>query len=487
MSVVNHVDAFFKRANSIAYTPYLLIFAPLIVVCVRLALETATGHNLSNVHLVFNYFSGYLQLQIMLVAALALAAGQDWRRQVGAVSIGLAFCAWLPPVLDLIIPRSVETHTTYRYFEEFQWDFAAPYQLLGETITVWLGVVFMAFYAWWLTRSLARAAAAALGAWAALQVFAWAWIAYGLALFGHLGERAVDLMAACALATVFTIYAALNWKTLAPSLKRFNHALPWGLMAAIGARLAGQDWLAVGGKGLAMFAAFLLLTLANDYWDREQDAAAGGAARPITKDDLVVVLYFHVLLAFWTSLVFQAGFFLMVLFLSLGTAYHLPELRFKRLFCLGYKIEGGAAAAAFLFGAMGAERFPAGSWLPLFALLLFGGLALGSMFKDYKDIDQDRSDKIGTIYTRQLKHGRTLKGVHRFVALSTSGMFFAPPIWLYVAQEAALTAVAPLIVLAFLPAVLLLAIGDRKRAVELTMWSVALYLAAFLSVAPVLA
>jgi len=147
--------------------------------------------------------------------------------------------------------------------------------------------------------------------------------------------------------------------------------------------------------------------------------------------------------------------------------------------------------AAFLFGAMeislarslDGEGLPEGAWVLLFALLSFGAFSLGSMFKDYKDIDQDREAGIGTIYTRYLSKGRSLESIHWFVIISTTVMLLVPPVWLYVLDKPLKHSIV-LLVLALIPALLLKLMKNPKTAVGATLWAFNAYFMVLALIAP---
>jgi 4-hydroxybenzoate polyprenyltransferase len=279
-------------------------------------------------------------------------------------------------------------------------------------------------------------------------------------------------------------YSVFHPATMGPSLARVNHALPWGLAALLGARMAGQPWSLALVKSLAMVLAFQLVVIANDWFDRDADGAAGGTARPATHDDAVFSMLLQVLLLAWVATALPHSFAAVLLFFGVGLAYQLPALRFKRLFCLGYKLEGAAGAAAFLFGVGDMKGLPGdSSWVPWIALLAFGGFAFGCMFKDYKDIDQDRQARIGTIYTRYLARQFTLRAIHRFVVTGLAIGLLVPAVWLALRGEPLWRSVV-LAVLGVAPAVPLLRCADKRVAVERAFWCLDAYLLFLVFVVP---
>jgi hypothetical protein len=389
--------------------------------------------------------------------------------------------AWLPPLLEMVLFS--QPGRSYRFAREFYWHLAVPHQPIWETIGVWLGIALAAGFVALLTRSSARALIALVGAYAVMQFIGWVMPAAAerLALWPELrGVGIVSVYDFISILVALGVYLVWNRRSLAPSLKRIAHAIPCGLFAALGARMAGQPPGLAALKGLGIVAAGQLVVVANDYYDRTQDTA-GGVARPVTSDDLIAATFFQVLLTVWAGLLDPAAAFLVGLFFVLALAYHHPALRLKRLFCAAYKVEGVAAAACFLFGV--GSRSMGEPWVRTMAALAFGGFALGAMLKDYKDIAQDRANRIGTIYTRQLARGRTLRSVHLTVSLAVSASLLVPPAWLAL-RGAPQWHWLPLALSAPATALVLVLTRSPRAAVERGFIVLSGYLAALVVVAP---
>jgi hypothetical protein len=423
------LDGFVQRAAGIGYSPYLLVAVPVLVGSVRHGMEAMLGHPVRALEHAVNSVLFYLVLLMLMTAVVSFAAKRSHRETLGAVSLGLVV-AWLPPLLEMVLFS--QPGRSYRFAREFYWHLAVPHQPIWETIGVWLGIALAAGFVVLVTRSIARALIGLVGAYAVMQFIGWVMptAAERLALWPELrGVGIVSVYDFISILVALCVYLVWNRRSLAPSLKRVGHAIPCGLFAALGARMAGQPPGLVVLKGLAIVAAAQLVVVANDYYDRTQDAS-GGIARPVTRDDLVVATFFQVLLTVWSGLFDPPAAFLVGLFFVLALAYHHPVLRLKRLFCAAYTVEGVAAASCFLFGV--GSRSMGEPWVRTMAALAFGGFALGAMIKDYKDVAEDRANRIGTIYTRQLARGRTLRSIHWAVSLAVSASLLIPPVWLAV-------------------------------------------------------
>lgn len=483
MFIQDAIDSFFKRLMRIRYSAYLIILVPVAIACIRVFEEDIIHGLDTNVpFFVFHTIMFYQLMMMLILAAMRIATGRKHGEIAGAATVGLIL-GLLPPIIDIFIPG--QEGKAYHYINEFSWLFLSPRLMLGETITLYIVIAGFGIFTAWLTRSAKRTLLAIVCSYFTLQIFAWGWNALTLQIVDFTESYFIDIMNLIAILVIFAVYASLNYKTVLPSIRRVNHALPWGLAAMIAGRMAGGEWFFIAIVGLAAVLSFLLVIIVNDYFDREQDASAGGEARFVEKDDLIFSFYMQALMLAWFLNFYPKAFAAILLFFTITACYHIPELRFKRLFCLNYKIEGFAGAAFFLLGLYILGPFPEGLWAPVITLLVMGGFSAGSMFKDYKDIDQDRLDKVGTIYTLLSARGKSIESIHRFVAVLTLSLLVVPAIW-FVYLEKPYWQAAILLVMAAFPATLLLSIRNRKLAVESTMWAITCYFCALLFLVPVL-
>ena len=469
------LDRFYDRLSRIPHTPLLFLLVPPIIGTVRIFEEELLhGGKMNFDHGVYHVAIGYLLLQMMMLLALRVATGRPWRELTGVVSVGLLL-AWLPPVFDLWFTNPEHIH--YVYFREFRWSFVAGEQMAGESLTLWLVVFSAGVYAAWATRHPGRTLLGMLLGWSALQVYAWGWPALTIELFGQVAPRLqVDFMNFVALVLILLVWALLNPRTMWRSLARFNHALPFGLAATIAARMAGGEWLFVVPVGVGVALAFQLVVVANDYFDREQDAAGGAAARGATRDDMYVATLLQVYLLGWLLFFYPNAVGGMVLFLAGWACYHHPELRLKRFFPVSYVIEGLAGAASFIIGIYVLGPRPEGDWAPFWTLMAFSAFFAGSVFKDYKDVEQDRAAGVETFYTRNVELGRSPAVTHGFVVGVTVVTFLVTPLWYWVVGRPTWQ-VGLLAALACVPGGLLLLIPNRRLAVETTLLAYAAFLA----------
>ncbi len=497
MSLLRTIDIFMHRLCRIPASGWLFIAVPVIISCVRIGAEhlmfpwlgqiesSAIGLPFLLAHLL-DVTIFYVLLQLVLLMVLAVSSGRPWREVAGPASVGMVIC-WLPPLIDLFLPPQPERG--YAYFVSFSWDFTAPYQLMGETVTLWLAVLLSGAFVLWQTRAAWRTALALGLSYLAMQFMLWGWMAAARGLsrslgtplhtvgLGSFGFAAGEL---AGLILIATLHGVFRFQSLWPSLRRINHALPWGMVAAAAARLAGLAWPETILRGLVCILAFELVVVANDFFDQHQDGAAGGTVRPVGRDEMLLAHFLQILLMAWVVIIHPAGAYAVLLFFVLFLAYHHPDLRVKRLFGGAYLIEGLAAAACVVYGSQGGDAGPA---LPWMALLAIAGFALGCMFKDYKDIPQDRADGVETIYTRLIHGKMRAEHVHRGVVAVSTIQLLVPPTWLLL-RGAPIWHAAVLASLAAVTGALLLWVSDRTRAVESTMWGLGLYLLVFVVLVP---
>jgi len=395
----------------------------------------------------------------------ALLSALLWRaheRVANLVLVGLAF-GLLPPLLELFLPEGAPR--PFIWYREVSWTFFADDQPRGEGVTLWLLVAATGVWVWLATRSLLRALFGIAGAylmWPAITAVVLAFPATGLSTLGLL-------------AIAFVIWLAFRWRALARCVLRLNHGLPHGALAVVGALWVGRSLETGLERAAVMVLGVFVLLVHNDHYDRVEDQAAGRAPSS-TPDDVAWTTFFYVLLLLAVAprepmLALAGG-----AFLAFGFVYHHPALRLKERFCLSYLVEGAWAALAFLAGAAHGSGLAPGPSLLVPATAIFGGGALISMPKDWKDVAADRAARIPTLYVLLTRRERSERSVHRVVVVAVTLGLLAPPLWLFTTTDAAVGACAALALVALSPGALLWALADRGRAVELSLFAIAGYL-----------
>lgn len=478
----------FKRLSQIEYHVSLLIIVPVIVGGVRGVLESLligsrTDYVVSNLPILhFTVF--YMVLQMCIVALFAIVTGHEYKKFVGVVSVGL-MAAWLPPFLDggLLLAGLRQRHHLYFFFKEFSWNLCSERMLIGESIVLWMSLILLMVYLGWYSRSVIRAFLGGLLYYALIHILGHLWFVLVLAIVGTESRETIKHMDWIGLALVWLVYFIFNFKTMFPSVCRIGHALPWGLLAAIGARLSGYDWWSVVLHGMVFTAVVQLTIFLNDYFDSSMDAACGGKARPVTKNDAIFMSFIMAMLALHVFWIFPDRFYLIATFIAISSAYHLPGVRLKRFLGVSYLMEGTTAALAFMYG-IGLAGLEGVSFRAiLFTGMVFVGFLIGSIMKDYKDIDQDRTAGVNTLYTRLAGSTFNPGRIHVVISSLLTVALAIPAVYLFIAGESAGKLVL-LGVLALVPQVCLLAIGSKRAAVQSAIWGVNAYLGVLVFILP---
>ena len=486
--VIDLVNRICGSLSRIPFSVYLLVFVPVVIAggrCVQELLYFGMRPGFVPSSLPFlNYVVTYMLEQICVVAVFTIATGRNYREFVGVVSVGLLL-AWLPPFLDgaLLLVGIRQPHHMYVFFQEFSWHFFNDKQLIGESITLWISVLAVALYLAWRSRSVIRTLIGIFLYYALIQILGFLWPGCVIAIAGNLNVESQMYMDLIGLALFGIVYFFLEFKTMFPSTLRLGHALPWGLLAAIGARLSGHDWWSVVMYGFVFFAVVQMSVYVNDYFDRTMDGACGGKARPVTRDNVVFVLFFQAMLALHVFWMDADRFYLVATFIALSHSYHLPTIRLKRVLGVSYLMEGASAALALLFG-LGLEGLKGDPSLAFVCVCMaFLGFLVGSTMKDYKDVEQDRKAGVNTLYTRLTESTFTLGKIHVVISSLLTVALAIPAVYLFIVGQSAVELVV-LGVLALLPQVCLLAIGPKRAAVQAAIWGVNAYLGVLVFILP---
>lgn len=451
-----------------AYSTFTLATFAAFVGAGRLIGEAVTGSQvvLSTFADFFGFWLFYWQAFFLYALVLYLLVDQPWRRSINVILVGIFF-GLMPPVLDFLIAGFAPVR--YMYFRGFpaDWNVWIVNPALGvppgEAIVLWATILFTALYVAHKTRSVLRAAAALLLAYAvvvyesALLVVPVDWlITHGLMPEArwNLGSFSF-LLYAFQIFTAVGLYAIFQPRVAAHLLRRSLHATPFLLIAWCGAAFVGKptwDLLIYTGFLWLIFVAALAQ---NDYYDAQEDAAAGRGS-PLDLEDVrffnVTAVAIVVLLLVMNSMVGVA-----MLGIAVTTVlYSYPFYRGKRYFPSNLKMEGVWGGGSFLVGAFAAQEFaafghprwqlahlpsplsdmtPPGAFsLQTIAawLLVFGGYSLVAALKDYKDVEADRAAGVQTLYTLALRRGVAPARVNRVLAVLAGASLGAPFVILWV-------------------------------------------------------
>lgn len=425
-----------------------------------------TGVAMAN--LIVSRLCFYTNLYFIILFTLWCCLPRHLKGLGNAASIGVLI-GLLPPLIDPLLTPAGEP-IRYDFMNHWEWSFYSPdHQPLGETITVWIGILSSGLFCGLVSRSIPRGI---LGATICYALLALVNIATSSLLTDHvapLTDLRPWMMNIPMVLSAMVLWHIMRWKALVPRIRRMNHALPFIAIALLGAVWAGQPPLGLFVGPFLVALAFYTLLIHNDCYDREEDALAA-RTNPTSLNDVAWSSAFLGLLLFAGILhVMPTVVPIIVGIIAAGFIYHHPAVRLKQIFCMSYKVEGAWAALALTAGAAHAQFFA--PEVPLYAvtLLIAGGGALFSMPKDWKDIESDRRSAIPTIYVQRIQAGSTAEAVHRGVCTAILAATLAPPVMLGLVYG-----FAPSLLLPILPGLLatgwLARVTDRYLAVEGFYW-----------------
>lgn len=418
--MIRLVERLFRAAESRAWSVALALSAPTWVALIRMLLErylSFTERHLGRqplpwfLHIAFFYVA----LLTSLGAVLSVFVKVDWRKAHNLVGMGLLL-GTVPPLIDVVVLGRGQF--SYEYapgLATIPWLLYRPPNMLppGETAVLWASVLLMTAYAARTSRSVWRTAVVAL-------------VSYGMVLT-HLVlaptavsviARATELAPSEWRVVFFGAFALGGVLVAAGASSRFVARLPQALLPAlfvlVGARLAGAWSGAVWLVATHFFLAGVGFAVANDWYDRKEDAAQGRATSPVDGDLAGFITAVPAALALnLVAFRAEAGVAL-IGFAVVSHAYHADPLRLKCVFPLSYKTEGLLGGLAAIAGAsVVAQTLSATT---LWALLLVAvGTPVALVFKDWKDVDGDSAAGVRTAFVVA-----EARGVSRRVALGVA-------------------------------------------------------------------
>jgi hypothetical protein len=344
----------------------------------------------------------YLALLFCIAALLRLTTRREPQLILPAVAAGLIF-GILPPLIDALVYGPGKFNYGYQPRLDSSFPFllyAPPTEIpVGETCALWLSLAFAVVYA--------RVAAAA--SWLRVALTGVGFYGLILVFMGILPPLALWLVNATRAPSVNELVGGLLLVAIAgglavlrpPLALRFVVRLPHILLAPaltlVGSALVGRWDANTAIAAAATFVASTLFALHNDYFDRQEDAAAG-RPQAVTRDDVLMLA--SVTLPFW-ALLTEAHFWpmlLCLLFWVVAYGYHGDPFRLKCVFPLSYKTEALLALLSGLAGMLTHPRLipTAGQLVAL--LLVAGGASLVAMLKDYKDAPADTAAGVRTLF-----------------------------------------------------------------------------------------
>lgn len=402
---------------------------------VRLMEEWALGHRS------IDYLPGrllvqcsfYLMCALSYTLAMRVVLRQDWRKTMNVVLIGV-FLGIVPPLIDLVVVGQQGFWYEYARFENWKWWIYDPAHHfgVGETAVLWATIALAAVYAWSKTRSVLSTASAAIATYGV--------VLFNLSVLFTVADATVARASAKAglpfdmsnwqLGASLVLYLLLNPRLAVGLGRRFNHALPFGLVFLVGAGFGGVFDARIAAYTLLPLLGFTVAIAQNDLFDRGEDEGQG--RRAYVDSDDVVFLNVILLALIYNLMHYQSllGPALLVFFV-VSVLYNYPSYRAKAFFPSNLKIEGVWGGTAAFMGVVAAietpievARFKLGrvhttqlseafGWDTVaFVALVFGGWSVVAALKDYKDIRADARGGIQTVYTLAARRGWGLRRVH---------------------------------------------------------------------------
>jgi hypothetical protein len=365
---------------------------------------------------------------------------QPWRKSINVVLIGI-FLGVLPPVFDLLI---YEIGTIrYSYYWAFPRDWS-PFLYnprhhfhFGETLILWLTVVFTALYVRHKTDSWGGFALGALLAYIVLLVngaVVPSTLQYLQQESGWAFPHLIYMMLITQTLVCVAVYLLFQPALRKGLLRRAPHAMPFVVMSLLGAAFTSGtlNAQAIVNAGLILFI-FLVALVQNDFYDAEEDSFQGRKPYVDAEDVRFMTISAGFVIIATLALNSMVGAMYLMIF-GLSFLYSYPLYRGKQYFPSNLKMEGSWGLAAFLSGMLGALEHgvgdvpkwevlaftaspPTPGWpLILACVLVFGGHSLLAILKDYKDVSADAHARIQTLYTLALRRGVLPARVHAVVS-----------------------------------------------------------------------
>lgn len=380
-----------------------------------------------------NFVAFYALIVWAYTATTAVFTRQRWERTLGPAMLG-ALLGVVPPLMDIVIYGPGNFH----YYYQFDYPHAVfgpiPVDLrrgipLGEAVTAYASVGLLAGYVAWRSRSVGRTLLAALVGYELVHLWGSGVPTVAARLMPLIQTSLQTTISLVQILAMIAIYYGLNLALLRQALRRLPHALPASLLVLLGGVAARQPagpiitWAVVAGL-LAMIAMHH-----NDLYDQLKSGETSRPASPSVRDIRVLQAILALMLSVAAAEQVRVAACLLTFYLA-TQAYHHRLLRLKHRFPLNYLIEGLCAATMITAGMLATDASPA-PWIPaLAALAAFLGFALGSPFKDYKDIEEDQRAGNETVYTLALDRDRPVREVHLVVTGVVTLLTVIPVIWL---------------------------------------------------------
>ncbi|NVM52701.1 MAG: UbiA family prenyltransferase [Candidatus Helarchaeota archaeon] len=153
---------------------------------------------------------------------------------------------------------------------------------------------------------------------------------------------------------------------------------------------------------IAIFLAWQFDFRINDVFDVEIDKIAHAdrllVRDKITRRTYIIILIVILSIIFGISIIIGwISALIIAIYIGLGILYSIPPLRIRQYIIASIFI-GATSTIAFFFGYLSLTTIFSGE-IFIIGLLIFLGLSMGTVIKDYKDYEGDKAENIRTIFT----------------------------------------------------------------------------------------
>jgi len=405
---------------------------------------------------VMNFLPFYVLLGLLLTLLLSSLGGVSFQSVQKSLTMGL-FIGLFPPLFDYVFFANSSAFYGYYYVWNFsqlpflgynpEFNFPA-----GETLAIWISILFCGLYVYAVTAKWLRAFLAIVGAYLVF-VFMGSLLPMLVTKLSGVDLPTIEAARLSDPATLralsfriafyqsllaLVVYLLLRREILALVLRRILHVAPFVMLTILGGVIVGANAVTLTQSTLLIAVVGIAVIVQNDYFDAQQSSQAG-ATTPLQKFDVQFVNALTLLtllpIFFHNN---RAAIAAAIAFVC-GVLYNYPFYRARNYFPANIKIEGVWGLTALLSGLLIEPAAAAKPGVVLIAFLVFGGWSTVAVLKDLKDAEEDRRDGVQTAFTLLMRRGYSIGqiwGVLRWLfivlmlipAILTFGRFSALPI-----------------------------------------------------------
>ena len=383
----------------------------------------------------------YFSFAMLLTVILTWLTSENPRRVANAVNLGI-FVGLFPPLIDLLV-SGFSNDVKYSYF--MIWNFKEiPYFFYseiynvpaGESVTIWLSVIFSGYYCFFKTRSLVKSLVALLAAYLAfLTIFAIIpmlttrfFVGDIRSLLemqsarGHVANMSTMLYPFWYLGLSLLSFFALRSGVLKRLAPRMLHTVPFVLVTLWAAQLQnGVVDLEAALGALAVAFVFMAALVQNDYHDKIEDTRRMDFRIEKSDSEFFQILIMGFL--FWLLIMGIKAFLPLVVIFMLTILYHHPGYRLKKYWLGSLKVEAAWGGLSFLTGLFLHPKVPIKPELVITMLLVAGGWSVVAAQKDLKDVRGDRAAGISTLYLWLRTRTQSLRKAHLIISWAVFTVF----------------------------------------------------------------